>query len=153
MPRARKTLTFYLPNCGAISTWYASRSDDVEENLRKVEVRPAMRAGGGAITYFTCAPGPLTLARLYRKAGEYQMAIMTGDVIDLPQDEYERFVEARGKHQLPTVFLKAEVDLEKFTGEFASNHILGVAGTYVDELVHVCQLLDIPAVFMNREEA
>ncbi len=147
-----ETLTFYLPNCGALSTWYAGRSDDPAANLRKVEVRPAMRAGGGAITYFTCAPGPLTLARLYRKAGQYQMAIMTGDVIDLSQDKYERFVDARGKHQLPTVFVEAAVNLETFTREFASNHILGVAGTYVDELVHVCRLLDIPAVFMNREE-
>lgn len=143
---------FYLPNCGAISTWYTNRSDDPAENLREVELRPAMRAGGGAITYFTCAPGPITLARLYRKNGAYQMGILSGEVTELPEPAYEAFVEARGAHQLPTVFVRANVDLDTFTREFASNHILGVAGHYEEELRHVCDILGIPAVSLNRNE-
>ena len=141
-----ETLTFYLPNCGAQCTWYAARAEDPAENLRQVEIRPAMRPGGGGITYFTSAPGPLTLARLTREDGEYQMTILKGKAIELPEDKYEAFVQARGKHQLPTAFVQADVDVDAFLAAFGSNHILGVAGNYVEELGHFCQLLGISAV-------
>jgi L-fucose isomerase len=141
--------TFYFPNCGAFCTWYASRSDDARENMQKVELRPANRPAGGAITYFTTAPGPLTLARLYRKNGEYFMAIIAGETVDISQEEYDTFVQARGSHQLPTAFVKIDVDLAQFIAEFGSNHILGVAGTYLQELEHVCRMLDITPMFMK----
>jgi L-fucose isomerase len=91
----------------------------------------------------------MTLARLYRKAGKYRLAIIAGKTVDISQQEKDRFVAARGTHQLPTAFLKLDVDMDKFMNEFGSNHILGVAGTYVDELEQVCQLLDITPVFMK----
>lgn len=141
--------TFYFPNCGAFCAWYAARSDNPADNMQKVELRPANRPAGGAITYFTTAPGPLTLARLYRKNGEYFMAIIAGKTVDISQEEYDHFVQARGSHQLPTAFIKMDVDLEKFIGEFGSNHILGVAGTYLTELEHVCHMLNITPVFMK----
>lgn len=138
---------FYFPNCGAQCAWYAGRSATPEENLQHVELRPANRPGGGAITYFNASPGLLTLGRLYRKAGRYHMAIISGQVVNISPEERANFVEARGTHQLPTAFLKLDVDLEKFITEFASNHILGVAGAYTKELAHLCRLLDIQPVF------
>lgn len=142
--------TFYFPNCGAFCSWYAQRSDIPAENLSKVELRPANRPAGGAITYFTTAAGPLTLARLYRQDGKYRMAIIAGKTVDISQQEHDAFVTARGSHQLPTAFLKMDVDLENFLGEFGSNHILGVAGIYTEDLLHLCQMLDIePILFDN----
>lgn len=140
--------TFYLPNCGAQCTWYANRSDKPADNLKKVELRPAMRPGGGAITYFTAAPGQLTLARLYRKGGEYRMVILPGEAITPSRQEYDDFVKARGRHQLPTAFVKVSVNIEQFIDEFGSNHIVGVAGSYCHELEHVCRLLDVTPVLM-----
>lgn len=134
---------FYLPNCGAFCAWYARRSDDPAENLRQVQLRPANRPGGGAITYFTAAAGPLTFARLYRKVGRYAMTIVQGESVDLPSEKVEAFVAARGSHQLPTAFARLNVTIERFLDEFASNHILAVDGHYVQELIHVCNLLDI----------
>jgi len=144
-----KGQTFYLPNCGGMCAWYAGRSDDPAQNLKKVEIRPAMRPGGGGVTYLTCAPGPLTLARLYRKAGKYSMAILAGEAIQLPRDEYDDFVKARGRHQLPTAFVEVSVDVDQFIDEFASNHICGVSGTYVNDLVHLCHMLNVKPVVMN----
>jgi L-fucose isomerase len=141
--------TFYFPNCGAFCSWYAKRSDTPAENLSQVELRPANRPAGGAITYFTTGPGPLTLARLYRQQGEYRMAVVTGETVNISQAEYATFVEARGSHQLPTAFLKMDVNLDKFIDEFGSNHILAVAGTYVDELVSVCDMLNVTPVFFS----
>lgn len=141
--------TFYFPNCGALCSWYAGRSAEPAENLKQVELRPANRPAGGAITYFTTSPGPMTLARLYRQAGEYRMAIIAGETVDITQQEKDRFVAARGTHQLPTAFLKLDVDMDKLINEFGSNHILGVAGTYLAELEQVCHLLNIKPVFMK----
>jgi L-fucose/D-arabinose isomerase len=141
--------TFYFPNCGAFCSWYAARSDDPAENMRQVELRPANRPGGGAITYFTTAPGPLTLARLYREDGRYRLAIIPGATVNISAQEYERFVQARGSHQLPTAFIKMDVNVERLIGEFGSNHIMGVAGTYVEELVHFCQIMNIEPAFFD----
>lgn len=142
---------FYMPNCGAFCSWYAKRSDDPAENLKMVELRPANRPGGGAITYFTASPGPLTFARLYRKHGDYFMAIVSGETIQLSEDKYEEFVQARGNLQLPTAFARLDVDIDTFINEFASNHILAVDGVYVRELQHVCQMLGITPVVFERE--
>ncbi|MBX7233577.1 MAG: hypothetical protein K1X65_04275 [Caldilineales bacterium] len=141
---------FYLPNCGAFCSWYAARADDPAENMKRVELRPANRPGGGAITYFTTAPGPLTFARLYRRNGDYHMAIARGATVDIPPDKYQAFVAARGSHQLPTAFARLEVDIDAFIGSFASNHILAVDGAYVEELLHLCRLLNITPVLYTR---
>ncbi len=141
----------YMPNCGALCTWYAARSADPHENLARVELRPANRPGGGAITYFTAAPGPLTLARLYRRAGHYCMGIFSGETVELPSEELMAFVQARGSHQLPTAFVKADVDWDVLLGNFGSNHISAVAGEYVAEMVEVCRLLRIEYQVFNRE--
>lgn len=135
--------TCYFPNCGALCSWYAKRDGDAARNLAQVELRPANRPGGGAITYFTTAPGPLTLARLYRERGTYRMAIVAAEAVEVSPAEYDAFVRARGSHQLPTAFVKLSVDHERLVAGLGSNHILGVDGRYVEELTHFCALLDI----------
>lgn len=139
----------YLPNCGAQSTWFAGRSDDYRENLKQVELRPTVRPGGGSTVYFPGAPGPITLARLYRWSGEYRMAIIPGEAIALSKEKSEDFIKARGVHQLPTAFVKVTADLEEIIDEFGSNHISGVAGDVVKELVHFCNLKAITPVVLT----
>lgn len=141
--------TFYFPNCGAFCSWYAARADDPAENMRRIELRPANRPAGGAITYFTTAPGPMTLARLYRDNGDYKMGIIKGETVDISEDEYQAFVQARGSHQLPTAFLKLDVDIEKLVSGFGSNHIMGVAGHHVPALLEFCTMMNIEPVFYN----
>jgi len=140
----------YLPNCGGMCSWFAGRSDNAKDNLGHIELRPSVRPGGGAITYFTAAPGPITLARLYRVAGQYRMAVIPGEVVKLSDKDLASFVAARGTHQLPTAFVKVEVDLDHFIDEFGSNHISGVAGSWVRELVSLCAMLDVDPVLMDK---
>jgi L-fucose isomerase len=139
----------YLPNCGGMCSWFASRSDSAKENLGRIELRPSVRPGGGAITYFTAAPGPITLARLYRVSGNYRMAIIPGQATTLNNDDQAAFIAARGKHQLPTAFVKVDADLDRFVDEFGSNHISGVAGHWVRELVVLCEMLKVEPVVMD----
>jgi L-fucose isomerase len=144
-----ETSTIYLPNCGAMCSWFAGREDKPEDNLQHIELRPSFRPSGGAITYFRAAPGPVTLARLFRRAGKYVMAIISGEMIEPSPKEYQNFVEARGSHQLPTAFVHVSLDFDELIAEFGSNHISGVAGLYVDELIHVCRLLDIKPIVLG----
>ena len=144
-----KNLTIYIPNCGAICSWYAGRSSKPEENLSKVQLRPSFRPGGGATVYFKAAPGPVTLARLSRRAGEYVMIVFTGEAIEPSPEAYQEFVQARGSHQLPTMFVHANLNFDQLVDVFGSNHISGVAGEYVNELVHFCQLLDIRSIVLK----
>lgn len=145
-----ETSTIYMPNCGALCSWFAGRADESTENMGHVELRPSFRPSGGAITYFKAAPGPVTLARLYRKAGQYVMAIIYGEMTEPSPEEYQAFIEARGSHQLPTAFVSVSLNFDALVDEFGSNHISGVAGNYVEELLQVCQLLDIEAVIFQE---
>jgi len=145
-----ETSTIYLPNCGALCSWFAGRAEDPVDNLRHVELRPSFRPSGGAITYFKAAPGPVTLARLYRRAGKYIMAIIYGEMIEPSMEEFRAFVAARGSHQLPTAFVRVSLDFDALIDEYGSNHISGVAGYYVHELQHVCHLLDIEVIIFGR---
>lgn len=145
-----ETKTFYLPNCGGMCTWFASRSSNPLENLKKVNIIPSIRPGGGGTTILTCAPGPLTLGRLYRKSGEYYLAMFRGEAKELTVDEYDAFVAARGSHQLPTAFVKVEMDINRFIDEFASNHICAVPGDWLKDLEYVCKLLKIKPVVLDR---
>ncbi len=89
------------------------------------------------------------MARLYREDGQYKMGIIAGETVAISPEEYETFIEARGSHQLPTAFITMDVDIDRLIGSFGSNHIMGVAGTFVDDLVHTCQLMGIEPVFFN----
>ena len=142
------THTLYLPNCGAVCSWYAGRSDVPAENLMHIELRPSVRPGGAAITYFKAAPGPMTLARLFRRAGRYHMAIIPGEAVAPTEEEYAAFVAARGAHQLPTAFVKVSADFDRIIAEYGANHISGVAGSYVAELEQFCGLLDITPIVL-----
>jgi L-fucose isomerase len=144
-----KNLTMYIPNCGAMCSWYAGRSAKANENLARIQLRPSFRPGGGATFYFKAAPGLVTLARLSRRLGEYVMTIISGEAIEPSPEAYEEFVKARGSHQLPTMFVHANLDFDELVDEFGSNHISGVAGEFAAELVHVCELLEIEPIVLD----
>ncbi len=147
------TQTLYLTNCGGFCAWYAARSSVPEENLARIELRPANRAAGGAITYFRAAPGPLTLARLFRRSGRYHLAIARADAVEPTADQVDRFVAARGPHQLPTAFVRLRVGFDRLVAGFGSNHMSGVAGDHAAELEHVCRLLGIEPVALEDAPA
>ena len=145
-----KAQTMYIPNCGAMCSWFAGRSSQPDENLSKIALQPSFRPGGGATVYFRAAPGPMTLARLSRRAGKYVMIIFRGEAVELSPQTYHEFVKARGSLQFPTMFVHANLDFDQLVVEFGSNHISGTAGLYVDELVHVCKLLGIEPILLGN---
>jgi L-fucose isomerase len=45
--------------------------------------------------------------------------------------------------------VQVEADLDRFVDEFGSNHISGVAGSWVRELVSLCEMLHVEPVVMD----
>jgi len=136
---------FDLCNSGTHPTYFAGRSYDPDINLAKVELYPQglyFPAGGASVRHFA-APGEVTLARLARKNGKYWLAIVPGELIELPEEEAER--KAREVQvNWPHAFAKLKVSPDELLAEYDSNHIHGVYGNYVEELVWVAKMLDIP---------
>ncbi len=84
----------------------------------------------------------MTLARLARRNGRYWLAIVPGEFVELPKEEAER--KAREiQINWPHAFAKLKVSPEEFFAEYDSNHIHGVYGDYIEELVWVAKMLGI----------
>lgn len=136
---------FDLCNSGTHPTYFAGRSFNPDENLPKVEFYPQglyFPAGGAAVRHFA-APGKVTLARLARRRGQYWLAIIPGEFIELPKEEAER--KAREiQINWPHAFVKLRVSPDELLAEYDSNHIHGVYGDYIEELVWVAKMLNIP---------
>jgi L-fucose isomerase len=133
--------TYICGNCGGQSTWYSQRSDKPEENLKHVRLKPAWAPAGGAVTHYVCKPGEVTLARLYRKSGEYYMLILHGEIVEALGAS-----ELIDKLNLPIACVKFSMDLKHFIQEYGSNHIHAVIGDYTKELKDFCDLTGIKKI-------
>ncbi|MCS7175412.1 L-fucose/L-arabinose isomerase family protein [Pseudothermotoga sp.] len=135
---------FDLCNSGQHATFFAARSYDPAVNLAKVEFYPEsfyFPAGGASVRHIA-APGEVTLARLTRKNGRYVMNIIKGEFLDFGEcgnEEKARVTQIEWPH----AFARLKVSVEEFLSTYSSNHIHGVYGDYVEELVHFCKLTGI----------
>ena len=77
------------------------------------------------------------------------MFIIETEFVEPSKEILDAFVKARGVHQLPVAFMKADFDIEKFVDVFNSNHISGVAGNYKQELIDLCGILGIEPVVIG----
>lgn len=130
-----------LNNCGTMAPFFAGRSEDPTQNLSKISLAPHVfgEAGGGSVQ-FTCAPGPLTLARFCRRGGRYWLAIGYGEVI-----ADQKGLIAKSTSCWPHAVLKTDMDLSRFVGEYGSNHIHAVSGDYRLELLEFSRIIGIKA--------
>ncbi|MCJ7563102.1 MAG: hypothetical protein MUP52_00755 [Candidatus Aminicenantes bacterium] len=124
-----------LANCGSMASFFSNLSDCPEDNLKDVFLQPhAFGEAGGAATQFVCASGPFTYARLYRKNGEYEMAILNGNTVKKPREALKDYSWYR-----PTSFVELSINSREFMREYGSNHIHCVQGNYTNDLVELCK--------------
>lgn len=148
---------WYFANSGTHATYFARRSRDPEENLKKVTFWPEVSyypAGGASVQYFACE-GPMTMARLARKSGRYWLAIVPCDFVEYPL-EVMKAKAATTTPEWPHAFARIPVPPDEFLSNYPCNHIHGVTGDWVDELLHIARILGIEArVFdtSTRKEA
>jgi len=136
---------FDLCNSGDHPTYFAGHSYDPDVNLPKVEFYPQgfyFPAGGASVRHIA-APGKVTMARLARRKGEYWLAIVPGEFIELPQEVAEEKAQVT-QVEWPHAFARFAVSPEEFLAEYDSNHIHAVYGDWVEELIWVAKMLQIP---------
>lgn len=135
---------WYFANSGTHATYFASRTEDPGENLKKVIFWPEVSyypAGGASVQYFA-GEGPMTMARLARKKGKYWLAVVPCEFVNFPQNVMEDKA-ATTTPEWPHAFAKIKVSPEEFLSTYPCNHIHGICGDWVDELDHIAKILDI----------
>jgi len=141
---------FDLANSGEHATYFAGKSFDPEVNLPKVELHPEgfYFPAGGASVFHIAHPGEVTLARLSREGGAYRMHIVRGKFVRLAPEKERELVQAV-QPNWPHAFARLSCRAETFLQSFPTNHIHGVYGDYVPELLQVCQILGIRPVLLE----
>ncbi|MGB4715339.1 MAG: fucose isomerase, partial [Defluviitoga tunisiensis] len=133
-----------LANSGQHATYFAGKSNNPEENLKNVIIHPEdfyFPAGGGAVKHFA-APGRVTLARLARQDGEYVMTIVPAEFVELSDNEKKRLSE-QVQIEWPHAYAKLDTTIDTYLEYYPCNHIHGVYGDYIEELVHFCKVKNI----------
>lgn len=129
-----------LCNCGAMSTWYASRSEDPAENLAEVSLSGIIRkyGGQGAHVHFMAKEGTMTLARLTRVQNEYMLTAFRGQCVKFPEEKMKDSAPV-----WPHAFVKIDFPIENLLEKFDNNHLHAVHGDWLDELEEFCRLKSI----------
>ncbi len=135
---------FDLCNSGTHPTYFAGHSMDPDVNLPKVQFYPQgfyFPAGGASVRHFA-APGKVTLARLARRSGQYWLAIVPAEFIEVPEELAEKKA-AEVQIDWPHAYAKFNVAPEDFLAEYDSNHIHGAYGDWVEELIWIAKMMGI----------
>lgn len=131
---------FVFCNCGAMSTWYAGRSDSPDANLKKVTLYPIIDkyGGKGCHVQYVAREGEVTLGRLSRTGDQYKMTLFRGRFRQFPTEKLKESCPA-----WPHGFVEVDADPERLLQEYDSNHVHGIHGDHIDALVKFCELKQI----------
>ena len=146
---------WYFANSGTHATFFANRSLDPSENLKKVTFYPEIPdypAGGASVQYFA-GPGPMTMARFARKNGKYWLAIVPCEFQEFSQEKMEAKAHTTDI-EWPHAFARLSISADDFLESYPCNHIHGICGNYVNEMVNVAKILGIEyKVFSKGKES
>ncbi len=143
-----------LANSGNHASWYASRSFDPRENFKKITLWPAIEMyfpTGGASVEFDAAPGEMTFARLGLRDDKPYMVIVRGESLDLPEDE-KKHLKEQTNPTWPHMYVKFKASYDEFINVFPANHIHGVPGDRVEELVRFCEIAGIKPIVLGEDK-
>ena len=141
---------WYFSNSGTHATYFAGASLNPDDNLPLVSLLPETSdypAGGASVHHFA-KEGKVTLARFARKNGQYHLTIVPAEFKTYDRDEMVKMGSITTP-QWPVAFAKLKVSADFFINNFPCNHIHGVYGDYVDDLVNVAKLLNIPVTIFE----
>jgi L-fucose isomerase len=125
-----------MANCGSSATDFAKSRKDVrwvKEGLREFD----WKMGGACPQYITRA-GRITLARLSRVDGQYEMLIAGGRTVEYPR---EKLAEINAQH--PQSWVRLDCPIDTFLENLRSNHVHFAFGDLVEELTVACWALGI----------
>lgn len=141
---------WFFSNSGTHATYFAAASDVPEENLRLTSFLPETvdyPAGGASVHHFA-APGKFTFARLARKGDRYVLTIVPAELVQFDREKMEALGQLTTP-QWPIAFARLQVSADRFLSNFPCNHIHGVYGDHVEELLNLARLLKLDVELME----
>lgn len=130
-------------NCGSQPTDFAKCKKDVNWEIEGVH--EFKWKYGGCCPQHVTRPGKATLARLSRTQGRYEMLIVPVEVVEQPRERLKTLIWER-----PHSFLKFLCDRDQFFNAVRSNHFHLAFGDMKNELVEVCNILDIKPILLQE---
>ncbi len=138
----KNTNLFYFCNCGAMATWYASKSDDPAVNLKRVSLCPVIPkyAGQGCHVQYIAddSSETMTFGRLSHEAGKFVFTVFTGTTKNMPPETLDATCP-----NWPHLFVETDASPEAILERFDCNHVHAAAGNYVEEIKKFCSLKGI----------
>jgi L-fucose isomerase-like protein len=129
-----------ISNCGSSSVYWAGRSHDAGQTLSRVRIMPQLHgASGGAVRYLS-APGPVTVARLFRLKGRYYMYMGAGRI------EHTEYTSSTHGTHWPQTLVTFDTDHADIFDTIPCQHMVLTGGDVTEELIHYCRYLGIRPV-------
>ena len=79
------------------------------------------------------------------------MIIVRGESVELPEEEREK-LKNQTNPTWPHMYVKLRTSYEEFLTYFPANHIHGIPGNYVEELVHFCRIAGIKPIVLGEDK-
>jgi L-fucose isomerase len=129
-----------LSNCGGASLYWAAMSNKAKESLTHLRIRPQCQGATGAAYGYKTPRGPVTVARLMRRDGEYTMQMGAGKVAKTTEKMIE---ENAWGTTWPHTAIDLGIDHRKLFAKIGSNHLSATTGDVTTELAYFCRLTGI----------
>jgi L-fucose isomerase len=139
-------------NSGNHASYYAALSTDPVENFKTITFHPALEfyfKAGGASVEFDAKPGEMTFARLGLWDDRLYMVIIHGESLKLDPEE-RKAINASTDPTWPHVHARLKCSFDEFLSVFPCNHVLGVAGNRIQELIYFCEQTGIAPVVLGE---
>ncbi len=133
-----------LVNSGQHAPWFSRRSKDYKKNWGEVTLYPAVdfyfNAGGASVQFYAQPAELITLGRITRKKGDFQMHLVRASVPDIGHDVMETLAK-QTTYTWPHMFVRFNCPPEMIGQHYVSNHIHGIFGDHVAALSAACERL------------
>jgi len=133
-----------LVNSGQHAPWFSRRSKDYRKNWGDVTLYPAadfyFNAGGASCQFYSQPAELITLGRITRRKGQFQMHLVRAEVPDLGFETMERLAK-QTTYTWPHMYVRFKCPSEAIGEHYVSNHIHGVFGDHVAALAGACEHL------------
>lgn len=132
-------------NCGSQPTDFARNRKEVI--WEKEGVHEHYWKYGGTCPQYVTREGRVTMARINRRQGNYEMLIVPAKAVYFPREKLKETIWER-----PHAYFELLCDRQEFFMNIRSNHIHVIYGEYEEELKEICNILDIKAVCLKDKE-
>ncbi len=99
-------------------------------------------AGGASVQFYADPADLMTLGRITRKRGRFQMHLVRASIPNLSFETMENLAR-QTTYTWPHMFVRFKCAPEAIGEHYCSNHIHGIFGDQVAALTAACEALDI----------